>query len=131
MTALAIFAGVLASAFLGGSVGFFQGYDYALGNTAAQAMTLTVALRSIRSGNTNEGVALLENDLDSLIVTHWAANRTDPPLLSWLVRGFNDSSIERKLFATVARYRVEHPTTAVDLEIRETISSHLKTFQTQ
>jgi hypothetical protein len=131
ITALAILAGVLASAFLGGSVGFFQGYGYALGNTAARAMTLTVALRSIRGGNTDEGVALLESDLDSLIMTHWAANRTDPSLLSWLVRGFGDSSVERKLFATVARYRAEYPTTAVDPDVRETIASHLKTFQAQ
>jgi hypothetical protein len=131
MTVLAILAGALASAFLGGSVGFSQGYAYALGDTAGRAATLTVALRSIRGGRTDEGVALLESDLDSLIMTHWATNRTDPPLLSWLVRVFSDSSVERKLFASVARYRVEHPTTAADSEVREAISSHLKTFQAQ
>jgi len=84
----AILAGALASAFLGGSVGFSQGYAYALGDTAGRAATLTVALRSIRGGNTGEGVALLESDLDSLIIAHWATNRADPPLLSWLVRVF-------------------------------------------
>jgi hypothetical protein len=131
ITALAILAGALVSAFVGGNVGFFQGYGYALGDTSARAVTLTIALRSIRGGNTDKGVALMESDLDTLIMTHWATNRTDPPVLSWLVRGFSDSSVERKLFATVARYRAEHPTTAVDPEVRETIASHLKTFQAQ
>src|SRR5215813_6692747 len=132
VTALAILAGVVASAFVGGSIGFSQGYGYALGDTAGRAATLASALRSIRGGNTGEGVALLESDLDSLIIDHWATNRADPPLLSWLVRAFsNDPSVERKLFASVARYRVEHPTTAADPEVREAISSHLKPFQTQ
>ena|SRR5258708_5165918 len=132
VTALAILAGVLASAFVGGSIGFSQGYGYAFGDTAGRSVTLAAALRSIRGGNIGEGVALLESDLDSLIIAHWATNRADPPLLSWLVRVFfNDSTVERKLFASVARYRVEHPTTAADPEVRDAISSHLKTFQAQ
>ena len=128
--ALAILASALISAFVGGSVGFLQGYGYALGDTGARASTLTTALRAIRNGNVKDGVALLEGDLDALIMTHWATDRSDPPLLSGLVRAIGDSSVDRKLFGTVARYRAEYPSTIADPKASEIITSHLKTFRT-
>ena len=130
LIALALVLGALASAFLGGSVGFVQGYGYALGDTAARAVTLTGALQSLRGGKIDEGIARLESDLDVLVMEHWAANRGGPPMLSWIVQSMRDPSVERTLFAAVARYRAEHPTAAEGANVREIISSHLRSFQT-
>ena len=130
LIALALVLGALASAFVGGSVGFLQGYDYALGDTAARAVTLTGALQSIRSGKIDEGIGRLESDLDALVMTHWATTRGGPPTLSWIVQTMRDPAVERTLFAAVARYRAQHPTTAAPANVREIITSHLRSFQT-
>ena len=41
----------------------------------------------------------------------------------------SDGSAERKLFAYVARYRAEYPSSAAAPEVKEIITSHLKGFQ--
>jgi hypothetical protein len=130
LIAFALVLGVLASAFLGGSVGFLQGYGYALGNTGGKAVILTSALKLLRAGKTDEGINRLESALDVLVMEHWAANRDGPPTLSWIVQTMRDPTVERTLFATVASYRTEHPTTAQGADVREIISSHLRSFQT-
>jgi hypothetical protein len=121
----------LVAAFAGGTVGFLQGYVYGLGDTGARAYTLTTALRTLRTGDVTKGVSQLESDLDTLIMEHWASNRGEPPLLSWLYRAMGDDTSERKLFARVARYRAEYPSPAPTPEVKETIASHLKGFQAQ
>ena len=129
---LALALGAFLSAFLGGSVGFLQGYGYGLGDTASKAVTLTGALKSLRAGKMEEGIPLLESSLDVLVMEHWAANRGGPPALSWVVRNTRNSKVERTLFAAVARYRTEHPPspTAEAADVQDIISSHLRSFQT-
>jgi len=127
----AIVGVALACAFAGGTVGFLQGYVYGLGDTGARAFTLTAALRTLRAGDVSKGVSQLESDLDTLVMEHWASNRSEPPFLSWLYRAMSNEAADRKLFAHVARYRAEYPSSAPIPEVKETIASHLKEFQTQ
>jgi hypothetical protein len=77
------------------------------------------------------GIALLESDLDTLVMEHWATGRNDPPLVSWLVRNTGSDATDGKLFAHVARYRAEYPSSAVVPEVRDIIASHLKQFRHQ
>lgn len=125
----AVAALALVSAFAGGTLGFMQGYAYGLGETAVQASELTAALRAFRRGDMANGLSHLESDLDTLIMENWASNRADPPLTSWLLRTMRDDAVERVLFAHVARYRVEHPSSERVPEVKETIAAHLKGFQ--
>jgi hypothetical protein len=129
LIALALLLGALASAFLGGSVGFFQGYGYALGDTAAKAVVLTGALRSLRAGKSDEAISRLESSLDVLVMEHWAANRDATPIFGWMVQATRDPAVERTLLSAVARYRAEHPTTAEGANVRHIISSHLRSFE--
>jgi len=119
----------LASAFAGGTYGFLQGYVYGLGDTGAKAFTLTTTLRTLREGDVAKGISRLEGDLDTLIIEHRAIGRSDPPLLSWFVRANRDDAIDDKLFARVARYRIEYPSSAPAPEVSDAITSHLKGFQ--
>jgi hypothetical protein len=120
----------LASGFAGGAYGFIQGYVYGLGDTSVRAWTLTRTLRTLRSGDVTEGISRLESDLDTLVMEHWVTNRTAPHVLSWFVRAGSSDANDRKLFAHVARYRSEYPSSAPE-EVRDIIRSHLKGFQTQ
>jgi hypothetical protein len=131
LVVLAAAALVLASGFAGGTYGFMQGYVYSLGDTGVRAATLTTALRALRSGEVTKGISLLESDLDTLVVEHWATNRTDPPIFARLVRADSSDAADRKLFGHVARYRSEYPSSDRVPEVRDAITSHLKGFQPQ
>jgi hypothetical protein len=131
LTISALAALALISAFAGGTVGFVQGYSYGLGETATRASTLTTALRALRRGDVANGLSHLESDLDTLVMEHWASNRKDPPFTSWLLRTMRDDTAENKLFAQVARYRVEYPSSERAPAVKETIAAHLKGFQAQ
>jgi hypothetical protein len=123
---LGILTGVLASAFAGGTVGFLQGYAHALGDTGVKAFTLSSALRAIRKGDLTAGISSLELELDSLIMSHWAAGQTNPSIFSWVVRVMGAQQHDKELFAPVISYRAEYPSTIPDPSVREVISSHLK-----
>jgi hypothetical protein len=129
--AMAIILLVLVSGFAGGTYGFIQGYVHGIGDTSTRASMVTSTLRALRSGDVAKGIALLESDLDTLIMEHWATNQGDRPLLSRLVRSSDSYAVDRKLFARVAHYRGEYPSPAVVPEVRETITSHLKSFEGQ
>jgi hypothetical protein len=130
--AISVIAGTaLVSAFAGGTVGFLQGYAFAIGDTSVRASTLVTALRTLRAGDVAKGVFQLESDLDTLIVEHWASNRSEPPLFSWLARSIRDDAADRKLFARVARYRAEYASASDMPEVSTIITSHLKGFQAQ
>src|SRR3981081_807038 len=98
---LAATAMVFASGFAGGRYGFMQGYVYSLGDTGVRAATLTTALRALRGGDVTKGIALLESNLDTLVMEHWATNRTDPPIFARLVRADSSDTNDRKLFGHV------------------------------
>ncbi len=121
----------LVSAFIGGSLGFFQGYAYALGDTGTRSVILVASLRELRKGNAEAGIALLEGELDSSIMSHWATRDGSPPLLSWAVRSTGIGKYDPEFFGKVARYRDEHPSTTPNPEVRDVITSHLKTFKSE
>jgi hypothetical protein len=131
LVVLAAVALALASGFVGGRYGFMQGYVYSLGDTGVRAATLTTALRALRSSDVTKGISLLESNLDTLVVEHWATNRADPPIFSRLLRADSNDAADRKLFGRVASYRSEYPSSHAVPEIRDAITSHLKGFQTQ
>jgi hypothetical protein len=127
--AFGILAGVVVSAFAGGSVGFLQGYAYALGDTGVRAFTLSNALRAIRRGDAKSGVDSLEVELDSLIMSHWAAGQTSPSIFSWVVRVMGAQTHDTELFAPVISYRAEYRSTISNPSVREIISSHLEAME--
>jgi hypothetical protein len=126
--ALVVLTISLVSAFIGGSIGFLQGYSYAIGDTGARSFTLTADLRALRKGEIEAGITSLESELDSSIISHWATTQDGPPILSWIVRSMGIGKYDRKFFGTVARYRAEYPSTTPDPNVREAIASHLRTF---
>jgi hypothetical protein len=128
---LAAAALVLASGFAGGRYGFMQGYVYSLGDAGVRAATLTTALRALRSGDVTKGISLLESNLDTLVVEHWATNRADPPIFSRVLRGDSNDAADRKLFGRVASYRSEYPSSHAVPQVRDAITSHLKGFQSE
>jgi hypothetical protein len=127
--ALAVLTISLVSAFIGGSIGFLQGYSYAIGDTGARSYILTANLRALRKGEIEVGIHSLESELDSSIISHWATRRDSPPILSWIVRFMGIEKYDHKFFGTVARYRAEYPSTTPDPNVREAIASHLRTFE--
>ena len=129
--AIAVVALVTLSTFAGGTYGFMQGYVHGIGDTSARAAILTTTLRTLRGGDVTEGIALLESDLDTLIMEHWATNHREPPILSWFVHSINSEAADRKLLSRVARYRKEYPSLAVVPEVKDAIESHLKTYRSE
>ena len=124
-------AAVAAAAWAGASLGFFLGYGYGFGDTAGRAAALAEALKSLRAGNSADGIARLEHELDALIMLHHGSGRDDPPAIAWVAHSLSggEAAMERERMRAVARYRAAHPSKSPNSVVRATVPAHLQSFR--
>jgi len=132
LTALLVIVGTLAATWLGGTIGFLQGYAYAAGDTGARASYLTTALKALRKDQPRVALAFLETELDSMIVANAGIHAEGKPLFAGLAYRLMDlGRADPRLFTTVAAYRSAYPSLSERADVRATVESHLSAMQTE
>ncbi len=112
MKKLTLFAGaliLLGSAIYGGRVygDLLGGHQYYAQMASGDAAFTMATLQKLRSGQVDEGISLLEGQLDILIVNDCTFY---PEIEKWLGIFHSETNITSdKLMARVAQYREKHP----------------------
>lgn len=116
-----------ASFFIGGVIGFAQGFGYRTVLIAPTEGFLTVILlKEIREGRIDTGIDSMEVSLDSHIVEY----STGEEQRCLLFDMFCMSQYDRTFMSRIAKYRKEYPTKATDPDVKKSIEQTLKKYET-
>jgi hypothetical protein len=116
--ATSIVALAIAS-FFGSIAGWLVGYGDALGRSAPSTAAYSVSmLKTLRSGNTEQTISMLETQLDGALMERWAFERSRHMLMST----FLPETVAGKLMGVAAKYRIQYPTDSRDAEVKAAIA---------
>jgi hypothetical protein len=107
-------ASMTAACYLGGVIGFTQGYSTALSLSGQDAFSTTIVLRILRRGAVPEAIHVLENQLDGQIaasVFGTPQKSYGSPYGLWLrfISGNKPVEANTAALSEVLKYREEHP----------------------
>lgn len=115
------------SFFVGGVIGFVQGFGYRTVLIAPTEGLLTVSLlKAIREGRIDTGVDLLEASLDSHIIEYSTRKGQECLLFDMFCMSQYDGTFMER----IAKYRKQYPTKATDTEVKKRIEQTLKKYET-
>jgi hypothetical protein len=126
---------LLAAHYVGGVIGFSQGYSTARGLSGHDAFISTTILRLLRQERTKDAIDFLEVKLDDQIAAASAfgdAPRTyRSPYNLWLRFAVLDAPVEENAaaFSQVLRYRQEFPPAVPGAEAKAKIMSALEPYR--
>jgi hypothetical protein len=99
---------LVAANYIGGVIGFSQGYNTRTALSGGDALRTTSVLRQLRDGNTDEVITFLESQLDGEIAAHvFGENAYDSPYNLNLRLVFGDTQVasNSRSFSEVLKYR--------------------------
>lgn len=122
-----LFAGAVilfGAAIYGGMVwGYLFGGNQYYGRMApGDAVSTMATLQKLRSGKIDEGISLLETQLDILILNYCSF---DPEIDDWLgIFQSETKMVSAKLMTQIAKYRENHPSQFRPFKICEETTNH-------
>jgi hypothetical protein len=114
---------ITAAFFIGGVIGYKQGYSYGYMAPESAAWNVDV-LRCFRRGDSESAIQLLETRLDMQIVWHGSVLKSGKSLFDTTRLSDYDKSFMNK----VADYRDQYSSKAPNIKTRNTIASILKHY---
>ncbi len=108
-----LFATIPMAYYAGGVVGFGKGYAAALYSQSADAIRTVSILRKLRTDDTKTPIAMLESQLDELIILNRVGRQAYDSLFN-LPRliGVGSTGLVDKVASSAVPYRAEFPSTA-------------------
>jgi hypothetical protein len=127
-------ASLVLANYVGGVIGFRQGYKAALGLKGAEAMATTVELRALRRGSVAEVINILETRLDTDIASYVDSNVAKTyrsPYNLWLRLTFGNMPMEvdAAALAQVLKYREEFPPVVGSEAMKAKLMSVLQAYR--
>jgi hypothetical protein len=133
LVVLAWLVSLVIANYVGGVVGFTQGYSTALGHFGHQGFVSTTILRMLRAGRTPEAIQFLEIQLDSQIATavDSGASEAYRSPYNWRRLIVHDARAEADASAlsAVLKYREEFPPVSPDAAVNATLMSKLAPYR--
>lgn len=122
---------VIAANYVGGVVGFTQGYGTELALSGHDALRTVMILRQLRRGNIEETISFMETQLDSEIASGlFGEHAYDSPYNLHMRLVFGDGPVAGNAwaFSAVLEYREEFPSTSDD-SLRVKIMEGLEAYR--